>query len=243
MDLSAVADLGRECIRRWEQMGEQNTVEFPGKHTHDKSSWWKARGDSGEVRIFRWEQNHQCGIWPTTRKAGLIGTAYQWPAKKVRVHLCAAANCPAKEYDGSKRGKYGPCEHVRFISDVPAEEASSLFAQLCDIDEEAEEMDAVPAGGTSSGDAVVAPSSAMGGGPACVSPTDATDMHPAVAVVPGGEQQVGASQVEEAATLPAETGYTNAVHGGGILLFPPRRMQPFLKEQLMWENCQSKTAT
>ena len=48
---------------------------------------------------------------------------------------------------------------------------------------------------------------------------------------------------EEAATLPAETGYTNAVHGGGILLLPPRRMQPFLKEQLMWENCQSKTAT
>ena len=51
-------------------------------------------------------------------------------------------------------------------------------------------MDAVPAGGTSSGDAVVVPSSAMGGGPACVYPTVATDMHPAVAVVPAGEQQV-----------------------------------------------------
>ena len=218
-------------------------VEFPGKHTHDKSSWWTARVDSGEVRTFRWEQNPHCGVWPQTRQAGITGWAYQYPAKKLRVHLCAAANCPAKLYDGSKRGIYLLCDHVRFIGMVPEEGASKLFDQLCDMDEEAEEMDAVPAGGTSSGDAVVVPSSAMGGGPACVSPTDATDMHPAVAVVPGGEQQVGASQVEEAATLPAETGYTNAVHGGGILLFPPRRMQPFLKEQLMWENCQSKTAT
>ena len=79
-------------------------------------------------------------------------------------------------------------------------------------EEEAEEMDAVPAGSTSSGDAVVVPSSAMGGGPACVYPGVATDMHPAVAVVPAGEQQVGASQVEEAVTLPAEPCYTNAVH-------------------------------
>ena len=190
-------------------------VEFPGKHTHDKSSLWKARGDSGEVRIFRWEQNHQCGIWPTTRKAGLTGNAFEWPAKKVRVHLCAKADCPAKRYVGSNRGIYGPIKHVRFISDVPEEEAEKLFAQWINMDDEAGEMDAVPAEGASSGDVVVAPSSAMGGGPACVSPTDATDMHPAVAVVPGGEQQVGASQVEEAATLPAETGYTNAVHGGG----------------------------
>ena len=215
MDLSAVADLGRECIRRWEHMEEKKKVGFPGKHTFDKSSWWTARDDSGEVRTFRWEQNYQCGIWPQTRRAGLTGTAYQWPAKKVRLHLCAGENCPAKLYDGSKRGIYLLCDHVRFIGMVPEEEASKLFDQLCDMDEEAEEMDAVPAGGTSSGDAVVVPSSAMGGGPACVSPTDATDMHPAVAVVPGGEQQVGASQVEEAATLPAETGYTNAVHGGG----------------------------
>ena len=224
-------------------MGKKNTVEFPGKHTHDKSSWWTARDDSGEVRTFRWEQNYQCGIWPQTRQAGLTGTAYQWPAKKVRLHLCASQNCQAKLYDGSQRGKYGPCEHVRFIGDVSAEEAQDLFAQLCDMDAEAEEMDAVPAEGASSGDVVVAPSSAMGGGPACVYPTVATDMHPAVAVVPAGEQQVGASQVEEAVTLPAEPGYTNAVHGGGILLFPPRRMQPSLKEQLMWENCQSGTAT
>ena len=243
MDLSAVADLGRECIRRWEQMEEQNTVEFPGKHTCDKSSWWKARGDSGEVRTFRWEQNWKYKIWPQTRREGLTGNAYEWPEKKVRIHLCAKADCPAKRYDGSKRGNYGPCKHVRFISDVPEEEAEKLFAQWINMDDEAGEMDAVPAEGASSGDVVVAPSSAMGGGPACVYPTVATDMHPAVAVVLAGEQQVGASQVEEAVTLPAEPGYTNAVHGGGILLFPPRRMQPFLKELLMWENCQRGTAT
>ena len=215
MDLSAVADLGRECIRRWEHMEEKKKVGFPGKHTFDKSSWWKARGDSGEVRTFRWEQNWKISIWPQVRREGLTGNAYEWPEKKVRIHLCAHEDCPAKKYDVSKRGYYGPCIHVRFEGDASAEEANDLFSKWCDMDEEAKEMDAVPAGGTSSGDAVVAPSSAMGGGPACVSPTDATDMHPAVAVVPGGEQQVGASQVEEAATLPAETGYTNAVHGGG----------------------------
>ena len=226
-------------------MGKKNTVEFPGKHTHNKTAWWTARDDSGEIRTFRWEHNQL--QWPLVRKEGLTGFAYEWPAKwpakQVRLHLCASQNCPAKLYDGSKRGKHGPCDHVRFIGMVPEEEASKLFDQLCDMDEEAEEMDAVPAGGTSSGDAVVVPSSAMGGGPACVYPTVATDMHPAVAVVPAGEQQVGASQVEEAVTLPAEPGYTNAVHGGGILLFPPRRMQPFLKELLMWENCQRGTAT
>ena len=212
---SAVADLSRECIRGCEQMGKKNTVQFPGKHTHDKSSWWTARDDNGQVLTFRWEQNYHCGVWPQTRQAGLTGWAYQWPAKKVRLHLCAKQNCPAKVYDGCKRGKYAPCEHVRFISDVSAEEAANLFAALCDMDAEAEERDAVPAEGASSGDVAVAPSSAMGGGPACVYPTVATDMHPAVAVVPAGEQQVGASQVEEAVTLPAEPGYTNAVHGGG----------------------------
>ena len=243
---SAVADLSRECIRGCEQMGKKppknQPVEFPGKHTLNKSSWWKARDDKGEIRSFRWEQNWKYKIWPQTRRDGLTGNAYEWPEKKVRIHLCASQVCQAR-HTASKYGNYGPCDHVRWESDVPTEEASNLFSKWCDMDEEAEEMDAVPAGGTSSGDAVVAPSSAMGGEPACVSPTDATDMHPAVAVVPAGEQQVGASQVEEAVTLPAEPGYTNAVHGGGILLFPPRRMQPFLKEQLMWENCQSKTAT
>ena len=217
MDLSAVADLGRECIRGCEQMGNKSTVEFPGKHTHNKTAWWTARDDSGEIRTFRWE--HSQLQWPLTRREGLTGFAYEWPtkwpAKQVRLHLCASQNCPAKLYNGSKRGIYLLCDHGRFIGMVPEEGASKRFDQLCDMDEEAEEMDAVPAGGTSSGDAVVVPSSAMGGGPACVSPTDATDMHPAVAVVPGGEQQVGASQVEEAVTLPAEPGYTNAVHGGG----------------------------
>ena len=192
------------------------------------------------IRTFRWAQNQK--QWPHPNDDGLTGAAYEWPEKNVRLHMCASQACPAR-HSGSKRGNYGPCEHVRFIPEVPPEEAENLFAQLCDMDEKAEEMDAVPAGGTSSGDAVVVPSSAMGGGPACVYPTVATDMHPAVAVVPAGEQQVGASQVEEAVTLPAEPGYTNAVHGGGILLFPPRRMQPFLKELLMWENCQRGTAT
>ena len=99
---------------------------------------------------------------------------------------------------------------------VPEEEASKLFDQLCDMDEEAEEMDAVPAGGTSSGDAVVVPSSAMGGGPAGASPTVAAEVPSAVAEVACEGLHVAASAAEEATPLVAEPGSANAGDGEGV---------------------------
>ena len=155
--------------------------EFPGRDTHSKHGWWTARDDTGTIRTFRWDIQHY--QWPKPNDDGVTGAAIEWPEKKCRLHMCSSKHCAAR-HSGTKRGPRGPCEHVRFIGEVPEEEAAKLFLQLCDLDEEAAKMDAVPAGGASSGDAVVVPSSAMGGGPAGVSPTVATDMHSAVAEVP-----------------------------------------------------------
>ena len=166
-------------------------TDFRGRETFNKNGWWTARDDDGKVRKFKWDYRwQQC---PTVNHNGMTGEATEYPTTPRRIHICAKEECPCR-HPGSKRGAYGPCQHVRFIGFVATETAC--------------EGDAISPGGASSGGAVVVPSSLMGGGTAGASPTVATDMPSSVPEVPGEELHVAAS--------PPECG------GGGGIMWPPR---------------------
>ena len=190
---------------------------YPGRETYNADrQWWTATDDTGAVRTFKWFDGPY-GPKLTPNPNGMTGEAKEWPDTQCRLHMCGFQPCKVR-HSASKQGMRGPCEHVRFIDWVPADRAAKL-------DEEAARLKAEASGSASSGDAVVAPSSAMGGGPAGVSPTVATDIQSAVADVPGGELHVAASPVEAAAPPLEKQGSANAGDGGvgGQAICPPRR--------------------
>ena len=191
----------------------------PGRDTYIAArQWWTATDDDGAVHTFKWFDN-PFGPNLSTNQNGMTGEAKEWPDTQRRLHMCAFDTCTAR-WCASKQGMRAPCTHVRFLAWVPADEAARL-------DEEAARLKAEAPGSASSGDAVVAPSSAMGGGTAGVSPTVATDMQSAVTDVPGGELHVAASPVQTAAPPLEKQGSANAgdggVGGGCQAICPPRR--------------------
>ena len=136
---------------------------FPGRETYGKHWWWKAEDDEKKVHFYKWD--YRFGQYPHIREAGITGWA-RFPAsdKAIRLHLCAfETNCPSR-HDGTKRGCYGTCVHVRFRGFMPE--------------------DWVPPVQSPTGHAV-----SPGGG----SPTVATDLASAVAVVPSLDVDVAVS--------------------------------------------------